>query len=148
MLLAAGVEVVTESSPQLTREKKRRQKQILLQRQQLKEQRLKEFIEKQKKEREENSKATDDSQGVSETHERPSRKHRNDQQNSPKARAGDIQTRGRGQYSLKARPHQSRQGPSHSPSRHNSDAGSRNSLKEQKMEERDMVRSWVKAQHK
>jgi hypothetical protein len=141
------------------REKKRRQKQlqkqILLQRQQMKEQKLQQYLEKQKqKETVAPTKDLETKPDRVRSHEHRS-KSRHDHQPEDtsvvsKSHPRDIRSRERGQHSLKSYPHhQSHQ--EHSPhpmSRHRSDTSPEQVVRERKMEERDMVRSWAKAQRK
>ncbi|CAI8023157.1 hypothetical protein GBAR_LOCUS13567 [Geodia barretti] len=117
------------------REKRRRQKQlqkqILLQRQQLKEQKLQEFLEKRKQKGKKDTAVT--------TLEESGR---NSDKRSPKE---DTSARERGQNSFKR--HQQQHSPS-SPNRYHPDSEARDAARERKREERDMVRSWAKAHKK
>ena len=78
-------------------------------------------------------------------HKEPMTTHQNESSHASRAHGGDIRTRERGQYSLKSHSEQSHKGPNHSPNRHHSDAAA---LRDKRKEERDMVRSWAKAQRK
>ena len=167
-LPAEGLEVVVESSPEVAREERERrrkrkqlQKQILLQRQQIKEQKLQEYLKKRKKREHEKGQisvpVTVDSRRHSEkvnSHGHPSKRNHNEKQledssHVAKSHAGDIRTRERGQYSLKAHPNRSHQRPSSSPGHRNTaDTGAGHASLERKLEERDLVRSWAKAQRK
>lgn len=147
-----------DEQQQKMRRKKQLQKQILLQRQQLKEQKLQQYLEKQKqKQREENADlavATGDLEKNAErkyTHEHQSRRKHGDERqledsvnSSPlsKSHPRDIQSRDR---AFKIHSQQSRQDAPSSSRRH-SDKGDEEVSKERKMVERDMVRSWAKAQ--
>lgn len=124
-----------------TRRQKQLQKQILLQRQQIKEQKLQQYLEKQKQKQHKESATRD----PVESQERHTKYTHSSQQSKSQPR--DVRSRERGQRSLKANLHQSDQGAS-SLSRHHSDSGKEQSLKERKIEERDMVRSWAKEQRK
>ena len=129
-----------QSPPELDREEREKrkrqkqlQKQILLQRQQLKEQKLQEYLEKQKQ------------KGKKDPGETPEQLRRNSDKRSPKE---DATTREREQNSLKRHQHEAQQHSPGSPNRHHPDATDRNAVRERKREERDMVRSWAKAHKK
>ena len=114
----------------------------------MKEQKLHEYIKRQK--HKENQSPADRVKGHS--RKDPLRTHQNERQlneggssGASRGHGGDIRTRERGQYSLKSRSEESHQGHNRSPNRHHSDAGA---LRERKMEEREMVRSWTKARRK
>lgn len=140
---------VKQSPPQVraagNEQKTRRQKQleILLQRQQIKEQKLQEYLEKQKQKEKQKETAVGDPEKQLESNKHQSRHAPSSQQ--PKSQPRDVRSRERGQLSLKVYSHQSDEGASLL-SRHHSDAGKEQSLRERKMEERDVVRSWAKAQ--
>ena len=142
-----------QSPPELEREereKRRRQKQlqkqILLQRQQMKEQKLKEYLEKRKQDRQRHrdTGATVDSHTNSDS--RPLKEDQSELQGMPvEHHAGDIRVREESQHLLKS--HIPEELP-HSTNRHNSDTGERDTVKEKKKEEREMVRSWARAHRK
>lgn len=140
------------------RKRRKKQKQILLQRQQMKEQKLHEYLEKQKQR--ETVVPTEDlemsREGI-QSHEHRSKLRHNSHEHQPqdisvvsKSHPRDIRSRERGQHSLKSRPHhQSHQErPPHPSGRHYSETSSEQVVRERKMEERDMVRSWAKAQRR